>query len=471
MHGESNALKEYNIAIDVFGRGPDFDQTSDAIVRVEVHRLRKKLEKFYAGEGAGEPLKIVIEPGRYAPEFVTTHSTFSIEQAPAQPALEAPLARLPLPGPTPRPLRLAAAYRFGPALVIFAGLCIVAGALMWFRRARPAQARTTAKPASIALPAQSSELRILCGATQPILRDREGNRWDADAYFTGGTPTSSPVSALYRTRNYRLFSTARVGEFSYRIPLRPGAYELHLYFADTSFRPGPAMDGGENRRVFEIEMNGLPLLKQFDIIADSGPDTADVRVFKDIHPAPDGFLELAFRARISEPLLNAVEVLPGESHRIRPLRIVAQERSYIDTAGHTWLPDDYFLFGRLYPKTGNVTGTPDAELYGWERYGHFSYAIPVAPGSYALTLHFGETYFGPQNPGGGGKGSRVFDVLCNGVPLLKDFDLLKEAPVHTAISRTFRDLHPNAQGKLLLSFNPSANYATLSALEVLDESQ
>jgi hypothetical protein len=44
-----------------------------------------------------------------------------------------------------------------------------------------------------------------------------------------------------------------------------------------------------------------------------------------------------------------------------------------------------------------MTGASDTELYATERYGHFSYAIPVAmEGTYSLALHFAEFYFGPK---------------------------------------------------------------------------
>ncbi|MGI9074712.1 MAG: hypothetical protein ACR2JB_26125 [Bryobacteraceae bacterium] len=70
FQGDTESIKEYNIATDVFGRAADFDQASDAIVRVEVHRLRKKLKEFYAGEGVEQALEIVIQSGHYLPEFV-----------------------------------------------------------------------------------------------------------------------------------------------------------------------------------------------------------------------------------------------------------------------------------------------------------------------------------------------------------------------------------------------------------------
>ena len=35
--------------------------------------------------------------------------------------------------------------------------------------------------------------------------------------------------------------------------------------------------------------------------------------------------------------------------------------------------------------------------------------------------------------------------------------------------RTFSGLRPNGQGKLLLSFSPSVDYAEIRAIEVIDE--
>jgi hypothetical protein len=46
--------KEIAIAVDVFGRGADFDASQDALVRVYVHKLRKALEDFYASHGSDD---------------------------------------------------------------------------------------------------------------------------------------------------------------------------------------------------------------------------------------------------------------------------------------------------------------------------------------------------------------------------------------------------------------------------------
>jgi len=60
---DGRTLREADVAHDVFGR--ELDLSGDASVRVYVHRLRKKLEDFYAGPGATEPHRLVIPVGEY----------------------------------------------------------------------------------------------------------------------------------------------------------------------------------------------------------------------------------------------------------------------------------------------------------------------------------------------------------------------------------------------------------------------
>ena len=51
------------------------------------------------------------------------------------------------------------------------------------------------------------------------------------------------------------------------------------------------------------------------------------------------------------------------------------------------------------------------------------------------------------------------------------FDIQKEAGSLHALTRTFSHLQPSPEGKLDLTFDPIVNYATVSAIEVIDESQ
>lgn len=61
--------KEYQIATEEFGRPPDFDPAVDSMVRVQAGRLRSKLVEYYAGEGAGDPIRIELPKGSYTLAF------------------------------------------------------------------------------------------------------------------------------------------------------------------------------------------------------------------------------------------------------------------------------------------------------------------------------------------------------------------------------------------------------------------
>ncbi len=304
-------------------------------------------------------------------------------------------------------------------------LLVVALALLAFvslnRKSRLAATRASDISAPLGTMSPENGLRILCGHSGSGYRDKQGNLWGADAFFSGGTAVDLGSQPIYRTSDSFLFRAARSGEFSYRIPLKPGVYEMRLYFADTNYSLGPAMEGGENVRVFNVLLNGEPALRNFDIINEAGPNTADVRVFKDVQPASDGYLHLATSRLTDLPLLNAIEIVPGIPHHLRPIRIVTQENTLTDRTGGVWSPDNFFLGGRTIARFGTVVGPDDPQVYERERYGNFSYAIPVATGRYSVTLHFAETYWGPKSQGGGGAGNRIFDVYCNGTTLTEEF--------------------------------------------------
>src|SRR6266571_922161 len=70
LDGEASQIKEYSIAVEALGRPPDFDQKKDSIVRVEAHRLRKRLRQYYEGEGASHKVQIIVPAGQYIPQFL-----------------------------------------------------------------------------------------------------------------------------------------------------------------------------------------------------------------------------------------------------------------------------------------------------------------------------------------------------------------------------------------------------------------
>ncbi len=69
LAGNAEGLKEYTIGAEALGRGEAFDPRIDAIARVEVSRLRGRLEHYYASTGATDGIRFVLPRGGYVPLF------------------------------------------------------------------------------------------------------------------------------------------------------------------------------------------------------------------------------------------------------------------------------------------------------------------------------------------------------------------------------------------------------------------
>ena len=188
----------------------------------------------------------------------------------------------------------------------------------------------------------------------------------------GSLPHSGSPSLL--TPNGELFKTVREGatgaswgpqqqsQFRYDIPVPPGTYELRLYFADPArTMESTAAEGSQNLRHFSINLNGRPLLTGFDAIADAGPAAVDIRVFKDVSPAPDGLVHLEFLPDPAPPFLSALELKPGIPGKMKPIRIAARKAEFVDADGVNWSSDQYYVDGRvLFRSWGDLPqGVPE----------------------------------------------------------------------------------------------------------------
>jgi hypothetical protein len=482
--GLSHEVKEYNIAVEALGRPTSFDQAQDSIVRVEAHRLRKRLREYYHGPGSQHTVQITVPAGNYVPLFVRHHGvseagsiaepvavTSEIPQPVETPAIsqELPVEAARTKAP-PRP-RVRLRSRVGIAASILA-LAIAAhfwgrnGLLKWPSVA----AKASALPTFASAP--DSEIRILAGSTTERFVDHYGNTWLGDRFFQGGEARSVPARVIDYSQDPALYLHSRQGTFSYHIPLKQGVYELRLHFAETVFGENNIAGGGETSRVFQIRTNGAVLIGTLDVTSDAGgSNTADIKVFRDIQPAADGMLHLEFLHGNNEvPFVNAIEILPSKPGAIRPVRILARDGAHTDQSSRPWSADRYFHNGVLVQRHEPVANTEEETLYQGERFGNFSYVIPVAlNGRYTVTMKFCEAWFGDGRTGGRGVGGRVFDISYNGRILLANFDVFREAGSLHALDKTFKGLAPNTQGKLIFTFTPTHNYAMINAIEVVDE--
>jgi hypothetical protein len=69
LEDEAVEIHEQEVGYRVFGRARDYDTAADNIVRVHASMLRKRLDQYFAAEGATEPTVIEIPRGNYAPVF------------------------------------------------------------------------------------------------------------------------------------------------------------------------------------------------------------------------------------------------------------------------------------------------------------------------------------------------------------------------------------------------------------------
>jgi hypothetical protein len=464
--GEADQIKEYSVALDVFGRRDSFDQDTDSIVRVQANRLRKRLAEYYSGEGAAHHLHVTIPVGQYVPVFAET-----AREAPTEPPPRGD-------SPPPAPRRVWMLLPAAAFLIVFGILAFVGRDKLRPVRVAPSSAPAqTIVPPTVGLPV-GDEIRILAGSNRSYV-DRSGKLWNPDSNFSGGASVRSLVQHIWRTQDPSIYRNSRQGDFSYDISLKPGTYELHLHFAETFYGPEDVGGGGEGSRVMTVTANGKPLLDDFDVLADAGAGrTADVKVFTDIFPAQDGSLHLSFASATGgRAMLSAIEILPGTRGRIRPVRIVARDVPYYSNDSRWWSADNYFRGGQFSTSEEPAGETDDPELYETGRWGHFSYAIPVTPGKYAVSLHFiarrqdiaNREQTAPGSDAGSAKQPHRFDIFCNGKAVLHDLDVLEEAGDNHPLVRKITGLEPNAQGKLLLEFVPVSGYATVTAIEVMPQ--
>jgi adenylate cyclase len=150
LKGAGDRLKEYTIAIDVFGRPPSFDPRVDSIVRVQASRLRTQLAAFYRKPPSGVTVQIDLPSGGYQPAFTRItpptlptpfRSPGPLSDTTVDPQTgEPPVTVLPRPAPSPagRIASLAAGRPWVmPAILIAASLGLVAIFAAMFLGPRP----------------------------------------------------------------------------------------------------------------------------------------------------------------------------------------------------------------------------------------------------------------------------------------------------------------------------------------------
>jgi len=135
----------------------------------------------------------------------------------------------------------------------------------------------------------------------PAYTDPSGNTWGADTSFAGGF-TALTYAMVSGTTAPALYQTCRWGSFSYPVSVPNGNYTVNLKFAEIYFTtPGS--------RIFNVTINGTPVLANFDIVAQAG---GTLKALDKSFPVTvtNGLINIQFTpGAADQPLVNAIEIL------------------------------------------------------------------------------------------------------------------------------------------------------------------
>ena len=98
------------------------------------------------------------------------------------------------------------------------------------------------------------------------------------------------------------------------------------------------------------------------------------------------------------------------------LSINAGGDNYTDWMGNAFIADQNYSGGNVGSTDLPIGGTTDDFIYQSERYGNFSYALPLPNGNYFVILKFVETKWNES-------GKRVFDVWMDGKKVITSLDI------------------------------------------------
>lgn len=118
-------------------------------------------------------------------------------------------------------------------------------------------------------------------------------------------------------------------------------------------------------------------------------------------------LDASINALDGTPLADAVgwSFTTTGAGTLTTLRINAGGPAYTAADGRVFSADRDYTGGAVFTSEADIGDTPDAALYQDERWGRFSYAIPVVNGTYDVVLHFVELYYADPC-----SGARIFSI-------------------------------------------------------------
>ena len=168
------------------------------------------------------------------------------------------------------------------------------------------------------------------------------------------------------------------------------------------------------------------------MVADAaGSNIADERVFRNISPAADGFLHLSFNSMRSTAMLSGIEVLPVERREGKTgpnssgLDLVVAGFRRAGVAGRLLFPGRKRAGPHYESRPGEQLNRTGYGALRERALGTFFLRCARGGGPVSSHVEILRRALRKAQHGQGRAGSRIFDVYCNGVALLRGFDILR----------------------------------------------
>ncbi|RYZ95100.1 MAG: hypothetical protein EOO68_19095, partial [Moraxellaceae bacterium] len=121
-------------------------------------------------------------------------------------------------------------------------------------------------------------------------------------------------------------------------------------------------------------------------------------------------------------------------------------------------PDCYFQGGQTRAVTSNIANTNEPTLFQSERYGSFSYAIPVTSARYTIKLQLAELYWSKAN-------KRVFSIAIEGAPVISAIDIFTSAGANSALTKIIENIAVT-DGILNIDITSEIDNGTLAGIAI-----
>ena len=222
-----------------------------------------------------------------------------------------------------------------------------------------------------------------------------GDVFAADNFVTGGS-FFNVGGNIANTPDPDLYKSERYGNLTYNVPVSNGNYTVRLHFAEIF---GGAQSVGA--RLFDVDIEGVQVLDDYDIFATVGFRTAVVESFNTT--VSDGSLDIVFTTVVDNAKISAIEIIAADGNSLSGLGAGTYAVTVTDSNGCTMtdsvtLTEPTPLVANTASQDESCPGANDGSAsasasggcapytFAWSNSSSTSSASGLAAGTYSVTI-------------------------------------------------------------------------------------